>query len=158
MGTAMWKSNNGSLRMLVTALIAGTMACAWAADEAGTVKTARGTVTVERQGSKFPVAAGSKVQAADRVTTGPDSAVGITLRDQTMLSAGSNASLTLDKYEFNPATHEGALEASVKRGSLAVISGKLAKSSPDAVRFRTSTVTLGVRGTKFVIEAADRDE
>lgn len=126
---------------------------ALAADEAGMVKTAKGTVTVERSASKLPARPGFKILSSDRVITGPDSAVGITLRDNTMLSAGANAVLTLDKYAFNSTTHAGTLHASVQRGSLAVISGKLPKASPDSVRFQTSSVTLGVRGTAFVIEA-----
>ena len=140
------------------ALLAFAASCqvAHAADDAGMIKTAKGSVTVERAGSKLSAAPGFRIQSADRVLTGPDSAVGITLRDNTMLSAGANAVLTLDKYAFNSTTHEGTLQASVQKGSLAVISGKLPKASPDSVRFQTQSVTLGVRGTAFVIEAGEQ--
>ncbi len=80
--------------------------------------------------------------------------MGITLRDSTSLTAGANTVLTLDRYEFNSTTHAGAMQASLQKGSLAVISGKLPKASPDSVRFQTSSVTLGVRGTSFIIESA----
>jgi len=96
------------------------------------------------------------VQAADRLSTGADSAVGVLLTDNTMLTAGANAAVTLDRYSFNPTTHGGTLQASVQRGALAVISGKLPKAQPDAVRFQTASVTLGVRGTRFIIEADER--
>ena len=138
-------------RGLMLLVLAGAVTTARAADDAGTVKTARGTVTVERAGARLSAAPGFRIQPADRVLTGPDSSVGITLRDNTMLSAGANAVLTLDRYAFNSTTHEGTLQASVQKGSLAVISGKLPKASPDSVRFRTQSVTLGVRGTAFVI-------
>jgi hypothetical protein len=39
-----------------------------------------------------------------------------------------------------------------------VISGKLAKANPDAVRFSTPTTTLGVRGTAFIIEVGGNGE
>ena len=42
-----------------------------------------------------------------------------------------------------------------KRGTLAVISGKLSKQSPKAVKFSTPSTVLGVRGTEFVIEVGD---
>jgi hypothetical protein len=84
--------------------------------------------------------------------------VGITLRDNTVLSAGPNSTLALEKFAFDPTTHAGAIDATLKRGTLSVISGKIAKASPDAVTFRTPTTTLGVRGTEFVIEAADRGD
>lgn len=126
-----------------------------AADEAGTVKSVKGSVTVERAGQKLAATPGFKVNSADRVVTGPDSSVGIALRDNTVLSAGANSVLSLDKFAFDAATNAGKLDASLKRGSLSVISGKIAKANPDAVRFRTPSVTLGVRGTEFVIEASD---
>ena len=67
------------------------------------------------------------------------------MRDTTQLSAGANTILELNKFAFDTTTHAGVLDASVKRGSLAVISGKLAKANPDSVRFSTPTTTLGVR-------------
>jgi hypothetical protein len=148
------------LKQLSIALLALGLAGAAAADatEAGTVKTAKGAVSVERAGQKIAAAPGVKVYAADRVLTGADGSVGITLRDNTLLSAGPNSTLALEKFAFDPTTHAGAIDATLKRGTLSVISGKIAKASPDAVTFRTPTTTLGVRGTEFVIEAADRGD
>jgi len=39
----------------------------------------------------------------------------------------------------------------LKRGSLSVVSGRIAKQSPDAMTLRTPSVTLGVRGTEFAV-------
>ena len=129
-----------------------------AADAAGVVKTLKGTVQIERAGGNSGAAIGSEVFGSDRIVTGPESSVGITLRDATQLSAGANTVLELNKFAFNTTTHDGVLDASIKRGSLAVISGKLAKANPDAVRFSTPTTTLGVRGTEFIIEVGDKGE
>ncbi|HZZ10782.1 MAG TPA: FecR domain-containing protein [Paraburkholderia sp.] len=126
-----------------------------AADAAGVVKTLKGTVQIERAGASSGAAIGTQVFGSDRIVTGPESSVGITLADTTQLSAGANTILELNKFAFNTTTHDGVLDASVKRGSLAVISGKLAKANPDAVRFSTPTTTLGVRGTAFIIEVGD---
>lgn len=137
-------------------VVAAGMAAA--ADDAGTVKSSKGTVTIERAGQKLPAAVGSKVFVADRIVTGADSAVGITLRDSTLLSAGPNSVLNLDKFAFDPTTHAGTVDATIKRGSLGVISGKIAKADPEAVRFRTPSVTLGVRGTEFVVEVGATED
>lgn len=131
---------------------------AFAAEEAGTVKSAKGIVAIERGGQKLPVAVGSKVLATDHVVTGADSSVGITLRDNTLLSVGPNSALSLDRFSFDATTHAGALDATLKRGTLAVISGKIAKADTDSVRFRTPSATLGVRGTEFVIEVAGSEK
>ena len=141
-------------------LACGCMAVAdaRAADAAGVVKTLKGTVQIERPAGSSGAAVGSEVYGSDRIVTGPQSSVGITLRDSTQLSAGANTTLELNKFAFNTTTHDGVLDATVKRGSLAVISGRLAKANPDAVRFSTPTTTLGVRGTEFIIEVGDKEE
>jgi hypothetical protein len=152
------------LRVLILAcgcMAAATVLAADAAnpaDAAGVVKTVKGTVRIERAGGSSGAAIGSDVYSSDRVVTGPESSVGITLRDTTQLSAGANTTLELDQFAFNSTTHDGVLHASVKRGSLSVISGKLAHANPDSVRFRTPTTTLGVRGTAFIIEVGDKGE
>lgn len=143
--------------------IAAAMLCAlpgWsqASDQAGTVKTSRGVAAIERAGQKLPAAIGSPVLVSDRIVTGQNGAVGITLRDNTLLTAGPNSVLELNRFAFDSTTHAGALDASVKRGTLAVVSGKIAKASPENVRFNTPSVSLGVRGTEFIIEAGTGGE
>jgi hypothetical protein len=125
--------------------------------EAGTIKISRGDATIARSGSTYPAAVGSTVLVSDQIVTGEDGAVGITLRDNTRLTAGANTTLDLNKFSFDTTTHAGEVDASVSRGSLSVISGKIAKASPDTVRFNTPTVTLGVRGTEFIIEVDEQD-
>jgi hypothetical protein len=134
------------------------VADACAADAAGVVKTLKGTVHIERAGGISSVAIGSEVYSSDRIVTGPQSSIGITLRDNTLLSEGANSILDLNKFAFNTTTYDGALDATIKRGSLAVIDGKLAKANPDSVRYSTPTTTLGVRGTEFIIEVGGNGE
>ena len=126
---------------------------AWSADEAGIVKTSKGQVALERTGQKFAAPVGTRVYAKDRVITGSDGSVGITLRDNTILSAGPNSTVDLTKFAFNSTTHAGAIDATVRRGTLSVTSGKIAKATPDAVSFSAPGMTLGVRGTTFIIDA-----
>lgn len=141
-----------TVAFLALAIAAGL---AGAAEFAGTVKSVKGSVNIERSTRQLTVAIGDKVFATDRILTGADSSVGITLRDNTLLSAGPNSVLNLDKFAFDPTTHAGAVDATIVRGTLGVISGKIAKATPAAVRFRTPTVTLGVRGTEFVVEVEE---
>lgn len=126
---------------------------ATASDEAGVVKISKGEVLIERDQKKQAASVGTRIFSSDRVTTGADSAVGITLRDNTLLSAGPNSTIDLHKFSFDSTTHAGAIDASVKRGTLSVISGKIAKATPEAVKFSAPGMTLGVRGTSFIIDA-----
>jgi hypothetical protein len=140
--------------MIGTALTAAltTPLCA---QEAGHVKVARGTVQVERGGQKAPAAVGTAVQAGDVVTTGPDGSVGITFLDNSLLSAGPNSVLAIDRFAFDPTTHQGGFESSLRTGTLAVVSGKLAKQSPDAMKVKTPAAVLGVRGTEFLVRTGE---
>jgi hypothetical protein len=131
---------------------------ACAADAIGVVKTVKGTVHIERSGKSLEATVGSEVYSSDRIVTGPESSVGITLRDDTLLSEGSSSILELNKFAFNTTTHDGTLDATIKHGSLAVVDGKLAKAHPAAVRFSTPTTTLGVCDTEFIIEVGGSGE
>lgn len=125
------------------------------AQEAGHVKVTKGTVQIERGGAKSPAAVGAPVQAGDVVTTGTDGSVGITFLDNSLLSAGPNSVLAIDRFAFDSTTHQGSFESSLKKGTLAVVSGKLAKQSPDAMKVKTPAAVLGVRGTEFLVRTGD---
>jgi hypothetical protein len=121
----------------------------------GQITVAKGAVTVERAGQSMPATVGMRLEAADRIRTGADGSVGITMEDDSLLSAGPNSTLTLDRYAFDPTTRQGQFDASLQKGSLAVISGRIAKQSPEAMKVRTPSSILGVRGTEFVVSADD---
>ena len=123
------------------------------AADIGRIKIAKGTVAIEREGRAVPAAVGTRVQTSDRITTGADGSVGITMDDDSLLSAGPNTVLVLDRYAFDPTTNQGRFDSSLNKGSLAVISGRIAKQAPDAMTIRTPTAILGVRGTSFVVNA-----
>jgi hypothetical protein len=128
------------------------------ADEAGMIKTVSGNVLIQRGADSMQAVPGMMVKSQDVVQTAKQSTVGIMLRDNSMLSAGPESELRLDKFNFDAKTQKGEVQTTLKRGSLAGISGAIAKHSPEAVSFKTSSLTLGVRGTKFIIEAADKGD
>ncbi|HOE41088.1 MAG TPA: FecR domain-containing protein [Rhodoferax sp.] len=149
-------------QLILSALCLGTMLSLAPplalAQDAGVVKLNKGSNLLERDGTRLPITVGSKVRVNDRVLTGADGSVGIMLQDNTMLSAGPNSTLQMNKFAFDTTTHAGILDASVKRGTVAVISGKIAKATPQNVSFSTPSMTLGVRGTAFIIDAGQRSE
>jgi hypothetical protein len=121
------------------------------AADIGQIKTSKGAVTVERSAQTLPGAVGTRLQASDVITTGTDGAVGITMSDDSLLSAGPNSTLALERFAFDSTTNQGKFDASLRKGSLSVISGRIAKQSPDAMIVRTPNAILGVRGTEFVV-------
>jgi hypothetical protein len=133
-------------------VVAGVIMCLTAqAADIGQVKVSRGQVTIDRGGQSLPAQMGARLQTSDVVRTGSDGAVGITMTDNSLLSAGPNSVLALDRYDFDSTTNQGRFDASLRRGTLAVVSGRLAKQSPDAMTLYTPSAILGVRGTEFVV-------
>jgi hypothetical protein len=144
-------------RPLLAALIAASagFSTAAAAAEIGQIKVAKGQVSVERKGESLAGSVGLRLEAGDIVKTAADGSVGITMSDNSLLSAGPNSILSLDRFVFDPATSQGRFDAQLQRGTLAVISGRIAKQSPQAMTVRTPSAALGVRGTEFVVSARE---
>ncbi len=140
-----------------TGLLAAALTTAWvtfaSAAEIGQIKVAKGQVSVERQGQPLAGTVGLRLEPADVVKTGADGSVGITMSDNSLLSAGPNSLLVLERFEFDPTTSQGRFDAQLQRGTLAVISGRIAKQSPQAMTLRTPSAALAVRGTEFVVAA-----
>jgi hypothetical protein len=134
------------------ALAAMMLATGVYAQDVGEIKTVKGAAHVERGGKTLPVAAGMQLRQADTIVTGADGAVGITFLDNSLFSAGPNSVLVINKYRFDTTTHAGELDASLNKGSLAVVSGKMVKQSPESMRIRTPSSIMGVRGTEFVVK------
>ena len=142
------------LKWVAMACAAGFAVAAEAVD-IGQVKVVKGQVSIVRNGQALPAETGARLQPADVLKTGADGSVGMTMSDNSMLSVGPNSVLALDKYEFDSTTSQGQFDASLQKGSLAVISGRIAKQSPDAMKVRTPSSILGVRGTEFVVSLND---
>ena len=146
---------SGVLRYLAALTLTALFAASAGAVEIGQIKIATGQVTVERKGDALPGRVGMRLEAADVLKTGADGSVGITMADNSLLSAGPNSILSLDRFDFDPTSNQGRFDAQLQKGSLAVISGRMAKQSPDAMTVRTPSAILGVRGTEFVLSADD---
>ena len=120
----------------------------------GQVKTVLGSVSVVRGGATAPIKAGDPLYQQDVIQTGANSSIGVTFTDNTVMSAGPNSEVSLDEYNFDSSNFKGAMVTNVHRGTLSMISGDIAKSTPGAMKVRTPEAMLGVRGTRFVVQVA----
>ena len=142
------------MRWTIAAFLLGFALTCWA-DDAGQIKTASGTAFVERDGQRLPARVGMPVRQSDTLITGADGAAGVTFTDNSLLSVGRNGALAIDRYAFDSTPHRGQFDTSLRKGTLAVISGKMVKQSPDAMRVRTPSSIMGVRGTEFVVRVEE---
>lgn len=116
----------------------------------GYVKTASGEAYVTTVQVRTAAQPGVPVYQGSQLKTGPQGSIGVTFKDETVMSCGPDTELTIDEYLYAPSQDKLKLVSSLVKGSLNYISGVIAKLKPDAVSVKTPTGTIGIRGTQFV--------
>ena len=116
------------------------------------VKRLQGDVFVMQGGAEQRVAVGDRLSSDAVLTTGDDSGVGVTFRDNTRATLGPNGKLVLAEFAFEPGKQDGdaRLEANLDKGVAAFVSGRVVKRKDGAMKVRTPAALLGVRGTTFI--------
>jgi hypothetical protein len=130
-------------------------AAAPAAAEIARIKQNSGTASVVRGAQQLKPSPGFQLLAGDKLVTGKDGRMSLTFVDNTRFAVGPNSNISVSQFQYDRTRQSGSFVTQVDRGSLAVVSGKIAKSNRDAMKVRTPNTLLGVRGTKFIIEVPD---
>lgn len=125
------------------------------AADVGQIKTSKGGVMIVRDGQELAAPAGTAVRQSDRVLTRADGSAGITFKDNSLLSLGPDSSLDISLFSFGAKERPDAMEATLHQGTLSAVSGKIVAKSPEAMRIRTPTTILGVRGTEFYVQVTN---
>lgn len=138
--------------MRKTWMILGTMvAVSVHADPIGYVKTISGEASVITAGQASKAEVGTPVHTGSVLRTGVKSGMGVTFKDETVMSFGPNTELTVDEYLYAPSQGKLKLGSKLAKGSMNYVSGVIAKLQPEAVSITTPTGTIGVRGTQFLV-------
>ena len=111
----------------------------------GIVGAVTGVVKTETRELKT----GDKIYLNETIFAATDSGTQILLLDQSTFTIGSDSEVVMDTFIYDPATNDGKIVASVKQGSLKVISGLISKKNPDSLTVEVPEGTLGSRGTEF---------
>lgn len=90
------------------------------------------------------IAVRQRISLGDLIQTGKASQVQLLLLDRSTLSIGSNASVRIDRFVYDPAKGRGA-SASVTRGAFRFMSGK--KNKANTASLSSPVATIGIRGT-----------
>lgn len=121
----------------------------------GYVKTVSGEASITTGGKPVKADVGTPVQLGSTLRTGAKSSMGVTFKDETVMSFGPNTELTVDEYLYAPSQGKLKMGSKLNKGSLNYVSGVIAKLQPDAVSVTTPTGTIGVRGTQFVVRVEE---
>jgi hypothetical protein len=145
------------IHLFLTGLALLTLAkIALAEDSAiGYVKTSQGQTEVVVAGKPIQAAPGTPVFQNSVLKTGKNSSLGVTFKDNTIMSLGPDTELLIDEYLYAPAKDELKLGGRITKGTLNYASGVIAKLKPEAVVIRTPSGNIGVRGTHFVLSVVE---
>jgi hypothetical protein len=123
-----------------------------ATERIGLVKTYQPTATAIRAGVETKLDVGAEIFEGDVIVTDSDGAIGIIFSDGAVLTLGPSGKLIVEEFLFKPAEKNVSFLSRVMKGSVSFISGAIGRISPGSVKFVTPTATLGLRGTKILIE------
>jgi hypothetical protein len=126
-----------------------------APEPVGYVKTVTGEAFVITAGQSVKALPGTAVLLGSLLKTAPASTLGVTFKDNTLMSFGPDTEMSVDEYLYAPAEGDLKLSTRLTRGSLNYVSGVIAKLKPTAVTVKTPTGIIGVRGTQFVAKVED---
>ena len=139
------------LRTLMMATFALSIASP-AAAEIARIKSSSGIAAVERGTVRLRAVPGLLLSVGDRIVTGKNGRIGLSFIDNTRFAIGPNSRVTVSKFDYDRTRQQGNFITEIDRGSLAVVSGRIAKSGRDTMKVRTPNSLLGVRGTRFIVE------
>lgn len=144
------------MKLLVGIFIALMVTFSAFADETiGNIKKMSGSVTVLRGEKNISAEPGVKLMQGDIVRTGADSSAGIIFKDSTIFSMGADSEIMINQYTFSPKDEKYAFNMHMKKGTAVYESGRMGKLAPEAVKIHTPKATIGVRGTKFLVEVEE---
>lgn len=119
------------------------------------IKVSRGVVNIDRDGQRYPGMVGARLKEKDVIQTGGNGSVGIMFNDNSTLSLGPDAEVVLQRYAYDSTTYMGAFDAYIKRGTVSVQAGNIAKQTPEAMRMVTPKAELSGTAKNYVVSVGE---
>lgn len=111
-----------------------------------------GEVTVTGAGRSFALQVGQVLENGFVLASKQGASALIRFDDGQVIVLAAASVLKLDDYRYSPAKPaENRSEVELVRGAMRFVSGLLGKQTPGAVKIKTQTATIGIRGTDFMI-------
>jgi hypothetical protein len=123
---------------------------------AGIAKIVTGDVRVRDAQGERPLKSGDTVFENSRLVSAKDASASIMLRDGTILVLGSSSQFEVQNFAFDATTQTGNIFVNLLEGSMRMLTGLIAKVNPDAIKVKTKTLSVGVRGTDFIVETEEK--
>ncbi len=103
---------------------------------------------VEPKGNERLLQKGAELFAGDKVVTQDDSLVQLRLNDGGYMSVRSNTEMVIDRFVYDEKdSSKSNFLVSLLRGGFRSITGLIGRTNPNGYQIRSSTATIGIRGT-----------
>lgn len=110
----------------------------------GVASVVKNTVNGSNGGNTRVINVGAGVFQNELISTGAESSAQLLFRDETSLTIGANARLTLDRFVYNPNRKTGDVVVNVLQGTFRFVSGS---AVPGSYKIKTPVASIGLRGT-----------
>ena len=139
------------LKILAGLLVVGLLFSlpAQAQQVAGQVERQKGTASRSVAAGTIDLVQGARVYVGDQIRTDPGARLQIRFDDESMLTLGENALITIDEFVYAPSGASNQAIA-IAQGVFRYATGQIGELAPDSVAFKTPVASIGIRGTVFL--------
>lgn len=114
----------------------------------GNIMAMKGEASVKRVSERVNANVGMELLKDDEILTQARSRVQVMLNDETVVTIGPNSSFGFEEFSFD-GTSESKVSMKANRGFFRSVTGKIGKLAPERFKVKTSSATIGIRGTDF---------
>jgi hypothetical protein len=121
--------------------------CLQHAHAAGQIDLVEGSVSVTTAAGQLRIPGkGERIEAGDAIVTGRDGEIHVHMDDNGLIAMRANTFLRIEAYKAEGGPDDSAVFR-LLRGSFRSITGWIGKNNPQKYAVRTTTATIGIRGT-----------
>jgi hypothetical protein len=141
---------------VAAAALAAALSLPAAAQDAGTVQFASGSVEVLRGAQRLPAQKGTVLLQGDSVVTAAASSAQLRMVDGALVSLRPSTQMAIERYEFDEAkAAPGEALLGLVRGTMRTFTGLIVARDRDKFRLRTTIANVGIRGSGNILAHSD---
>lgn len=116
------------------------------------IKDLQGSVKIKRGAKVILAQKSDNLHIGETLITSANSRIGVIFKDGSVLSLGEKSSLKITVFEFVPISKKFDFKLKLDKGTVLFESGKIGKLAPEKFELQVPDGTIGIRGTKFLVE------
>ncbi len=102
-----------------------------------------------------PAEPGTRLYVDDIMKTGADGAMGLILRDDTIIAMGPGSEMILAQFVFQPEENRFEMKTQFQKGTFSYLSGVMSRLSPESVQIETPGAKVAVHDTSFLVRVEE---